>query len=84
MTYLMAVFALIGQPVALWTDGGECTGHVIAPGQMIIEDGSCMLNDESAQLFMNITGSEDEPIGQFTRAERLESGRVLVHFVAMP
>ena len=83
MTYLIALMALVGQPVALWTDGGVCTGRVIAPGQMVIQDGSCSLSDESAQLFLNSTGSEDGPVGLFSKALRLESGRVLVHFTGV-
>lgn len=79
MNYLITLMALIGQPVALETDMGTCTGHVVSPSQVIIQDGTCALDDESA-----LVTKDGKAVGWFTRSVRLESGRVLAYFVGMP
>ncbi len=82
MNTLIALMALVGQPVSLWTEMGTCEGYVVAPQQMVITDGTCSLSDdENAYLY---TTDVEEPVAWFTRASRLESGRVIAHFVVMP
>lgn len=77
MTQALALLlALIGQPARIHTDLGTCYGTVVAPGQLVVEDGSCALDPGQPVYFPEYSDEAAELVS----ARTLDSGRVLVTF----
>ncbi len=84
MTTLLALLALVGQPVALSNDLGTCYGRVIAPGQAVLTEGSCAL--DSGDLLLtgdDPTRQDGDAVAELTHARTLPSGRIVINFAVL-
>lgn len=77
---LLALMLQVGQPMALHTDLGVCDGTVIAPGQAVLTDGSCLLDSGVVYVDDPRDPREEDAFGPLTGAYQLPSGRVVVRF----
>lgn len=78
MTALLALLALVGQPAALWTDAGVCTGVVAGPGVVVFDAGTCRFDDTDALLYVG--DDPEEAAGTVIASEWTSGGRVVVRF----
>jgi hypothetical protein len=79
MNTLLALLALVGQPAVVASDLGACSGVVVAPGQVVLTDGTCSF--AGAAVFVEDgTRQDGDPAGYVTHARTLPSGRVVVTF----
>lgn len=79
MNTLTLLLALLGRTVVLSTPIGECEAIVVAPGQAMVTDGTCSLDQGAVYLDDR---HDDDAFGPLTGAYTLPSGRVVFTFEA--
>ena len=87
MSTLLALLALVGQPMVLVTELGVCDALVVAPGQALILPGPGACSLDPGQLLTpampDLTRQDGDAVAITTGAHTLPSGRVIITFKAL-